>query len=135
MRLAMIIACTAALTACTDEPAPAAPERGTAAGEVLGGEVSDAMLPLETARSTSPAGSSMPDEGAGEDGQGEDGSGEDGAGEEGRGGKTTTSAPARPRASSGASPTVRPSLEAAPLPDMTMPADPEPLRASPDQRR
>lgn len=31
------------------------PERRTAAGEVLGGEVSDAMVPLDTVRSTSPA--------------------------------------------------------------------------------
>ena len=30
-------------------------ERRTAAGEVLGGEVSDAMVPLDTVRSTSPA--------------------------------------------------------------------------------
>ena len=30
------------------------PERRSAAGEVLGGEISDAMVPLDTVRSTSP---------------------------------------------------------------------------------
>ena len=58
MRPALIpsaLAVLALLSACDDKSKGAAdPERGSAAGEVLGGEVSDAMLPLDTARSTSP---------------------------------------------------------------------------------
>lgn len=45
----------AGLASCGDKAADdAGSERRTAAGEVLGGEVSDAMLPLDTVRSTSP---------------------------------------------------------------------------------
>lgn len=55
MRLALIIPAFAALSACGGTPESAGPERRSAAGEVLGGEASDAMLPLDTARSTSPA--------------------------------------------------------------------------------
>lgn len=55
MRLALIFAGVAALTACGDKSETAGPERRSAAGEVLGGEVTDAMLPLDTVRSTSPA--------------------------------------------------------------------------------
>lgn len=55
MRLALIFAGLAALTACGDKSETAGPERRSAAGEVLGGEVTDDMLPLDTVRSTSPA--------------------------------------------------------------------------------
>lgn len=63
MRLALIpaaalVALTPALAACGGGEVDAGPERKSAAGEVLGGEVSDDMLPLDTVRSTSPAGSS-----------------------------------------------------------------------------
>ena len=50
-------AALALLSACGDASNnPSGPERRSAAGEVLGGEVSDAMLPLDTTRSTSPPG-------------------------------------------------------------------------------
>lgn len=55
MRLALTMSALAALTACGAQPEAAGPERRSAAGEVLGGEVSDEMLPLDTVRSTSPA--------------------------------------------------------------------------------
>ena len=59
MRLALIILpALAAVSACGDEAANKGPERTNAAGEILGGEVSDDMLPLDTVRSTSPAGES-----------------------------------------------------------------------------
>ena len=49
----------ALLSACgTDGGKAGGPERRSAAGEVLGGEVSDDMLPLDTVKSTSPAGRS-----------------------------------------------------------------------------
>lgn len=58
MRLAIIapaIVLAAALPACGDNGGETAgPERRTAAGEVLGGEASDAMVPLDTVQSTSP---------------------------------------------------------------------------------
>lgn len=50
-----VIVLAAALTACGGNGGETAgPERRTAAGEVLGGEVSDAMVPLDTVQSTSP---------------------------------------------------------------------------------
>ena len=55
MRLALTMSALAALTACGGQPEAAGPERRSAAGEVLGGEVSDDMLPLDTVRSTAPA--------------------------------------------------------------------------------
>lgn len=58
MRPAMIatVVLSATLSACGDNGGePTGPERRTAAGEVLGGEVSDAMVPLDRVRSTSPA--------------------------------------------------------------------------------
>lgn len=59
MRSALILPALAAslgaLSACGSQPEPAGPERRNAAGEVLGGEVTDDMLPLATVRSTSPA--------------------------------------------------------------------------------
>ncbi len=54
MRLALITASLVALAACGEQPDAIGPERRSAAGEVLGGEVTDDMLPLDTARSTSP---------------------------------------------------------------------------------
>jgi hypothetical protein len=58
MRPAMIataLVLTTALPGCGanggSEPGP---ERGSAAGQVLGGEASDAMVPLDTVQSTSP---------------------------------------------------------------------------------
>lgn len=59
MRPAMIaplIVLAAALPACGgDAGSNNGSERRGAAGQVLGGEISDAMVPLETVRSTSPA--------------------------------------------------------------------------------
>lgn len=55
MRLALIAVACAALLACGEKTDTAGPERRSAAGEVLGGEVTDDMLPLDTVRSTSPA--------------------------------------------------------------------------------
>lgn len=96
----------ATLAGCTPTPAETPPERQSAAGEVLGGEVSDEMLPLDTARSTSPAGRSGPGEDAGQSPEGRVGT--------------------SPDRTSGAA-TPKPFLTAAPMPDMTMPADPAPL--------
>lgn len=62
MRLALISAASVALAACGPNEGETGPERRSAAGEVLGGEVSDDMLPLDTVRSTSPAGPSGPAE-------------------------------------------------------------------------
>ncbi len=55
MRLALIATALAALSACGGEPGADGPERSSAAGEVLGGEVTDDMLPIDTVQSTSPA--------------------------------------------------------------------------------
>lgn len=55
MRIATIMITFAALAACQDKPATNGSERSSAAGEVLGGEVTDDMLPLDTLQSTSPA--------------------------------------------------------------------------------
>lgn len=54
MRFALMIPAIAALSACGGEREPAEAERPGAAGEVLGGEISDDMLPLDTVQSTSP---------------------------------------------------------------------------------
>ena len=55
MRLALIAPFLLALAGCSNDTQPTGPERGSAAGEVLGGEVTDDMLPLDTVQSTSPA--------------------------------------------------------------------------------
>lgn len=55
MRLALIALSATMLAGCGDDAAKSGPERRSAAGEVLGGEVTDDMLPLDTVRSTSPA--------------------------------------------------------------------------------
>ncbi|MXO75817.1 hypothetical protein GRI40_11380 [Altererythrobacter aerius] len=49
--LAMLVA----LAGCGRDDAPAEGERRTAAGEVLGGTITDDMLPLDTVRSQSPS--------------------------------------------------------------------------------
>lgn len=67
MRLTLIISALA-LTGCGETAQTAGPERSAAAGEILGGDASDAMLPLESTRSTSP-----PDPRAGATGDGADG--------------------------------------------------------------
>lgn len=59
----MLAAALLSLAACGDDPAPAAQPSeqngdhgaNTAAGDVRGGEISDAMLPLETVRSQAPS--------------------------------------------------------------------------------
>lgn len=63
---ALILA--ASLTACGTDSGDTGPERRTAAGQVLGGEVSDAMIPLDTVRSTAPVAERSP--GPGENGDG-----------------------------------------------------------------
>ena len=69
MRLALITTALAAVSmtvaACGSGANDAGPERKSAAGEVLGGEVTDDMLPLDTVRSVSPPGRSGPVEGDG----------------------------------------------------------------------
>ena len=52
--IATALSLALALPACGDSGADAGAERRSAAGEVLGGEISDAMLPLDTVQSTSP---------------------------------------------------------------------------------
>lgn len=56
-RFAMIAASSIALAACSDDPAPAesSEEILDARGEVLGGTISDDMLPLDTVTSQSPS--------------------------------------------------------------------------------
>ena len=58
------------LAACSDsEPAPAEQGASGAEGEVLGGTITDAMLPLDSVQSQAP---SLADEGeVGEEGEGE----------------------------------------------------------------
>ena len=104
MRLAVMICATAALAACGDKPA-AGPERRSAAREVLGGEVTDDMLPLDTVRSTSPPGLSGPSEAP----------------------DANAPRPAGAR-SPGDRPAPKPEPSAAPTPDVTAPADPAPAR-------
>ena len=72
-RLLPAIAALSALASCGDKP-ETGKERPTAAGEVLGGTVSDAMLPLDTVRSQSP-----PLRGAVESEEGSDGGDRGGA--------------------------------------------------------
>lgn len=54
MRYVLTLIAVDSLAGCDRGADTAAPERRNAAGEVLGGEISDAMLPLDTVRSTSP---------------------------------------------------------------------------------
>lgn len=63
----MTIAATLLLAACNSGEPPAEGERKSAAGEVLGGTISDDMLPLDTVTSQSPP---LQDSGSGEAGTG-----------------------------------------------------------------
>jgi hypothetical protein len=107
MRLALIAVPLAAMAACGGQPDAAGPERRSAAGEVLGGEVNDDMVPLDSVRSASPAGRA-----------------------EQTGTEASGAAPAADRKLESGAP--KPPLTAAPMPDMTMPADPPPLRPDPE---
>lgn len=53
-RAAFLAALTLLATACTEEATAPAERGGKAAGEVLGGEISDAMIPLEQLDSQAP---------------------------------------------------------------------------------
>lgn len=69
--LALILPISLGLAACekeADTPAPAEDDAGRgAAGEVLGGTVSDEMLPLERIQSQAPMLEEEPEEGEGKD--------------------------------------------------------------------
>ncbi|TCJ41461.1 hypothetical protein [Parafrankia sp. BMG5.11] len=52
-RLSLSLLALTMLSACGDQKSDE-PERKTAAGEVLGGSISDSMLPLDTVQSQSP---------------------------------------------------------------------------------
>jgi hypothetical protein len=53
-RAAPLAALMLLAAACTDEAAPSTERGGEAAGEVLGGSISDAMIPLEQLDSQAP---------------------------------------------------------------------------------
>ena len=54
MKRAVILAVALALAGCKDDVAAPAEKGGEAAGEVLGGDISDAMIPLEQLTSQAP---------------------------------------------------------------------------------
>lgn len=54
MKHAVILALALALAGCSEDVAAPAEKGGEAAGEVLGGEISDAMIPLEQLTSQAP---------------------------------------------------------------------------------
>ena len=54
MKRAAILTLALLAAACTEEAATPADQRAAAAGEVLGGEISDAMIPLEQLESQAP---------------------------------------------------------------------------------
>lgn len=54
MKRAAILAIALLAAACTEEATAPAEQQATAAGEVLGGEISDAMIPLEQLQSQAP---------------------------------------------------------------------------------
>ncbi|MBU2587704.1 MAG: hypothetical protein KJ872_06275 [Alphaproteobacteria bacterium] len=54
MKRAVILAIALLAAACTEEATAPAEQQATAAGEVLGGEISDAMIPLEQLKSQAP---------------------------------------------------------------------------------
>ncbi len=54
MKRLVLLAPMLLAAACTDDPATPAESGGEAAGEVLGGEISDAMIPLEQLTSQAP---------------------------------------------------------------------------------
>jgi hypothetical protein len=53
-QIAALAALTLLAAGCTEEAAPPAEQGGKAAGEVLGGEISDAMIPLDEVSSQAP---------------------------------------------------------------------------------
>ncbi|MEO0057229.1 MAG: hypothetical protein RIT17_675 [Pseudomonadota bacterium] len=53
-RAAILALCLMAAAGCTDQAAAPAEQGGEAAGEVLGGSISDAMIPLEQLESQPP---------------------------------------------------------------------------------
>ena len=75
---APMLALTLGLAACNDEPqtTASAEQGGEAAGEVLGGTISDDMIPLEQLRSQSPPAERIAN---GEDGATDGEAGEEGA--------------------------------------------------------
>ncbi|PKP93988.1 MAG: hypothetical protein CVT75_05290 [Alphaproteobacteria bacterium HGW-Alphaproteobacteria-14] len=54
MKRLALLALMLLVAACTDDPATPAESGGKAAGEVLGGDISDAMIPLEQLTSQAP---------------------------------------------------------------------------------
>ncbi len=54
MKRALILVPCLLLAACGDKPSGPAERGGKAAGEVLGGEISDAMIPLDEVSSQAP---------------------------------------------------------------------------------
>jgi hypothetical protein len=54
VKRAVILAVALALAGCKDDVAAPAEKGGEATGEVLGGEISDAMIPLEQLESQAP---------------------------------------------------------------------------------
>ena len=54
MKRALILVSCLLLAACGDKPSGPAERGGKAAGEVLGGEISDAMIPLDEVSSQAP---------------------------------------------------------------------------------
>ena len=54
MRAACLALALLATAACTEQPGAPAEQGGAAAGEVLGGSISDAMIPLEQLESQAP---------------------------------------------------------------------------------
>ncbi len=54
MKRAVILALVLALAGCKDDVAAPAEKGGEATGEVLGGDISDAMIPLEQLTSQAP---------------------------------------------------------------------------------
>ena len=80
IRKALVIAPLLFAVACSDEPEEAAIEQGgEAAGEVLGGTISDEMIALDQLTSQSPPAEPNPGEGNG--GGGGDDAGDDAEGE------------------------------------------------------
>lgn len=61
-QLAVIVPVILALTACGSDPVPEPDGDGAVSGEVLEGTISDAMLPLDTVQSQSPALEKVPSE-------------------------------------------------------------------------
>ncbi len=54
VQLALVLPLALAAAACTEQTAAPAEQGGEAAGEVLGGAISDAMIPLEQLESQAP---------------------------------------------------------------------------------